>query len=107
MNDDDMIVDLETAKQRRGDADPRSDAEIMEVVEKALAETQSEKVALIASKAELFHNPDGIAFATFAVESHKETWPVRHKVFKQWLVHSYYKDHGAPSCWHILRSAFT
>src|SRR5690606_16687421 len=42
--------------------------------------------------AELFHDPEGNAYATIEVDGHAETWPVRSKGFKRWLGHRYYED---------------
>lgn len=48
--------------------------------------------------AELFHTPDGKAYATIKVDGHKETWPIRSRRLTQWLVSRYYGEYGkAPS----------
>lgn len=46
-------------------------------------------VALV--DAELFHTPDGEAFATFTVRDHHETWPLRSKGFRRWLSRRFYE----------------
>src|SRR5262249_16612273 len=38
----------------------------------------------IAAAAELFHDPDGTAYADIDVNGHRETWPIRSKSFKRW-----------------------
>lgn len=54
-------------------------------------------VAIATASAELFRSPDGTAFATVTVESHRETWPVRSKRFKSWLARRFYgEDRKAP-----------
>jgi len=52
----------------------------------------------LAGDAELFHTPDGDAYADITVNGHRETWPVRSRGFKRWLTHLYYqKTGGAPN----------
>jgi hypothetical protein len=41
--------------------------------------------------AELFHTPDGDAYATIAVAGHKETWPLKVKGFRRWLTRLFYQ----------------
>ncbi len=41
-------------------------------------------------EAELFHDPDGEAYATISVESHYETWHLKSRGFKNWLRHRYH-----------------
>jgi hypothetical protein len=36
--------------------------------------------------AELFHDPNGESFATFAVDHHIETWPIASEPFRDWLM---------------------
>lgn len=55
---------------------------------------QSAVLVSIADDAELFCDFDGEAYATFAVKEHFETWPLRSKVFKEWLACKYYRDSG-------------
>jgi len=60
--------------------------------------TQSERLIGYVDDAELFHTPDGEAHATLTVNGHKETWPLKSKRFKQWLLRRFYKELGkAPS----------
>ncbi|MRG94634.1 DNA polymerase [Polyangium spumosum] len=44
----------------------------------------------LAKDVELFHTPDGRAFATIEEKGHKENWPVRSKQFSRWLVRRYF-----------------
>jgi hypothetical protein len=46
----------------------------------------------LAQTAELFHAPDGSAFADLDVNGHRETWPVRSNGFKLWLARRYYEE---------------
>jgi len=41
---------------------------------------------------EFFH-AEGRAYASFDVNGHRETWPIRRKVFRQWVAHQFYVTH--------------
>jgi hypothetical protein len=56
--------------------------------------SQSERLIGYVDDAELFHTPDGEAYATFTVNGHKETWPLKSKRFKQGLLRRFYKEQG-------------
>jgi hypothetical protein len=56
--------------------------------------SQSERLIGYVDDAELFHTPDGEPHATFTVNNHKETWPLKSKRFKQWLLRRFYKEQG-------------
>ncbi len=67
--------------------------------------TQADILIDLAAGAELFHTPDGTAFADVDINGHRETWPVRTKGFKRWLAREFYEvTDGAPSS-EALRSA--
>lgn len=51
-------------------------------------------VALATAEAELFHSEDRTAFASLAVDGHRETWPLRSKRVRTWLARAYYQDQG-------------
>jgi hypothetical protein len=59
--------------------------------------TAAQTLAAIAQPAELFHTPDGRAYATVEVSGHCETWPVRSKRFKAWLGRAYYAAEKKPA----------
>ena len=60
-------------------------------------ESQATKLVSIAETADLFHSPDGAAFASVGVETHLETWPVRSRAFRQYLSREFYKaEKSAP-----------
>jgi 5S rRNA maturation endonuclease (ribonuclease M5) len=47
---------------------------------------------------ELFHDPEGMAFATFEVDGHSETWRVGSRGFKGWARKLYFEQtDGAPN----------
>jgi hypothetical protein len=59
---------------------------------------QSAKLIAYASEAELFHAPDGQAYATVTVDHHEETWPLKSKRFTQYLQRRFLEQYGkAPS----------
>ena len=53
--------------------------------------TQADILIDLAGIAELFHAPDGTAFADLDINGHRETWPVRTKGFKRWLARQFYE----------------
>ncbi len=60
--------------------------------------TQAETLIGYGDEGELFHAPDGAAFATIEVDGHKETWPLRSRRYRQWLRRRFYVERGrAPS----------
>jgi hypothetical protein len=67
--------------------------------------TQANILIDLAQAAELFHTPDGTAFADLDIDGHRETWPVRSKGFRRWLARQFFEaTQGAPSC-EALQSA--
>lgn len=51
-------------------------------------------VGLVKPEAELWHTPDGDAFATITVGNHRENWPVKSKAFRQWAQRLFYRATG-------------
>ncbi len=59
--------------------------------------TQAEILVNLADQATLFHTPDGeTGYAICEVDGHAETWPLRSKGFKRWLLQQFYKKEGKP-----------
>ena len=56
--------------------------------------SQAEILSDIASQNELFHSPDGTAYADVVVRSHRETWPIRSRRFKRRLCLQFYERTG-------------
>lgn len=54
--------------------------------------TQSQILISLASDAELFHTPEDEAYATIPVGGHKETWPLRNRGFRRWLLRHFYES---------------
>jgi hypothetical protein len=51
----------------------------------------------LAGSADLFHTPDDkTAYASISVDSHRETWAVRSRGFRRWLVSQFYEANGKP-----------
>ena len=42
----------------------------------------------------LFHAPDSIGYADISHDHRRETWPIRSRGFRQWLVRVYYEVNG-------------
>src|SRR6476646_6436192 len=53
---------------------------------------------------ELFHTPNGTAFADLMVDGHRETWPIRSKRFRGWLRRRYYEATGGAPTGHGISS---
>ncbi len=51
-------------------------------------------VELVKEKAQLFHDPDDIPYATIQHDNHKETWPINSLQFRKWLGRSFYLKHN-------------
>lgn len=58
------------------------------------AQSQATLAANMAADWELWHTPGRIAYATILVGVHKESWPIRSMVFKQFLAKQFFDDHG-------------
>jgi hypothetical protein len=60
--------------------------------------TQADILMDLAQSAELFHAPDGTAFADIDINGHRETWAIRSKGFRRWLTRRFFEEtQGAPS----------
>ena len=60
--------------------------------------TQADLLIDMAAPADLFHAPDGTAYADIVVDGHRETWQVRTRGFRRWLVREFFQQTGgAPS----------
>ena len=60
-------------------------------------EEESQATCLVrlatAAGAELFHTPEGEAYASIRVEGHTETWPLKVKGFRRWLARLFYEEY--------------
>jgi hypothetical protein len=61
-------------------------------------EGQSQATLLVSlamgAGAELFHSPEGDAYASISVEGHRETWPLKVRGFRRWLARLFYEEEG-------------
>lgn len=67
--------------------------------------TQAQLLIELAADAGLFHTPDMDCFATIFVDSHKETWPIKAKGFRRWLVRRFYEQEDKPPGAQALQDA--
>ncbi len=58
--------------------------------------TQAKILVELANEAELFHNADGVCYATVPMNGHLENWPIRSKPFRRWLSQKFYSTTGTP-----------
>ena len=56
-------------------------------------QTEAEALMALGREADLFHSGRE-TFATFTVNGHKETWPIRSPGFKDWLTLGFMSDRG-------------
>jgi len=75
-----LVVAMEAAlRQREGQGAEKGPSQATRLVELALE-----------AGVELFHTPDGEAYATVAGKGHRETWPLK-EGFRHWLAHLFYQ----------------
>jgi hypothetical protein len=55
--------------------------------------TQAQKLVELCGDCALFKTSDGDGFATVTVDSHKETWQIRSKGFRNWISRRYFDKH--------------
>ena len=53
----------------------------------------SDFTADVLDQVDLFHTPDSVAYATFSVDGHRETYPVKSNGFKAWARRLFYERH--------------
>jgi hypothetical protein len=82
-----------------------------EAIEEEIGETagrrpsQADVLVGLAQSAELFHTSDGTGFADLVINGHRETWPIRNKGFRRWLVRSFFHATGGAPNSEALQSA--
>jgi len=69
------------------------------------APSQVDILMEIASEADLFHSPDGTAYADAKIAGHRETWPVKSSGFERWLRNLYFEETGSAPNSDSLKSA--
>lgn len=73
--------------------------------EKEEKATQAQLLVRCAAGAELFHTPDGEAFASVPVGGHRETHKIKSKGFRRWLVRGFFDSHDRPPGAQALQDA--
>ncbi len=58
--------------------------------------TQAQKLIELTKDAELWHSPDLTPYATMEIGGRRETWPVRSRQFKLWLVQRFFECENKP-----------
>lgn len=96
MDRDDIEKHLESAAQdvprrRGGDEAPK----------------QADMLIQLTADAELFHDADGIVYATFHQETARQTWRLRCKAFKNWLAFRAYSCAGFTPNTNAMNEALT
>src|SRR5262245_49619720 len=84
---------------------PEAEQILEEVEEKQKQERTADRLIKIAverscrgedSKPEaggFFHTPDSVAYVDVEIDGRRETWPVKSRGFRRWLVRVYYETH--------------
>ena len=67
--------------------------------------TQSQLLIQLAEPAGLFHTADRDGYAVFPVGDHRETWPLKSRSFRRWLLHRFYRKVGKPPGSQALQDA--
>ena len=76
---------------------------LVTVLDKAIGEidgnggrgpTQADILIDLAGTADLFHDTDGTPYADIEINGHRETWSVRSKGIRQWLVRQFFEETG-------------
>ena len=68
-------------------------------------DTQAQFLIKLAGIADFFHDPDGNTYATFPVNTHRETWPIHAKGFRRWLGRMFYQAEGKPPSAQAMQDA--
>lgn len=66
---------------------------------------QADILIELAQSADLFHAPDGTAFADLDINGHRETSPIRAKGFRRWIARRFYETTGGAPSSEALQSA--
>ena len=66
---------------------------------------QADILIELAQSADLFHAPDGTAFADLHINGHRETWPIRGKGFRRWITRRFFEETGGAPSSEALQSA--
>jgi hypothetical protein len=85
---DDSLIEARDAANAKAKSKARAEKRI----------PQADKLIALSSAAKLFHTSDGNCYADIEINGHRETWPVRSKGFRRWLMRRYFEEErGAPN----------
>lgn len=86
------------ARERQQEGSPFED-------EKRDRPTHAQILLEIAEAADLFHTSDDEAYASVPINGHSETWPLRSKGFRRWLLQRFHEREGKPPSAQALQDA--
>ena len=92
-------------KVEEGAAENESEKETADAKEEKERETQAQQLAKISKAAGLFHAPNGTGYADISISGHRETWPIRSKGFRNWLMREFYQTVGSVPNSNAMQSA--
>jgi hypothetical protein len=69
--------------------------------------SQPQMLTDFARDADLFHSPEGEAYAVISVNDHYESWPIRHRQFRLWLIDRFYQKEEKPPPAQAVTDALT
>jgi hypothetical protein len=67
--------------------------------------SQATQLVELAEGVELFHAPDGIAYARIEQGDHREVWPLKSGAIRSWLAGAYYRRYGKAAGGQAIRDA--
>jgi hypothetical protein len=73
----------------------REAADAAAAAEEKRRDTQAQQLSKIAEGTGLFHAPDGTGYADILIGDHRETYPIRSKAFRSWVLREYYEQIAA------------
>jgi len=68
-------------------------------------DTQAQQLSKIAKSTGLFHAPDGTGYADISVGGHRETYLIRSKSFRSWVLRKFYDQYGGVPSSNAIQSA--
>src|SRR6516165_1549222 len=78
-----------TAEEERN-AEREADDAAAATEEEKKRDTQAQQLCKIAKATGLFHTPDGTGYADVLIGGHRETYPIRSKAFRSWVLRQFY-----------------
>ncbi len=68
---------------------------------------QAQALIALTNEAKFFQTPEGESYAQLSVGQHKETWLLRSKGFRRWLMREFYRARGTPARAQALQDAIS